>query len=66
MTGPIDKNTGVHDDILVISEATGADVLLVDLDPATIKESRESPGTPGLALRGSDLYEWRGPAGAAS
>jgi len=66
VTGPIDRNTGAYDGIVAISEATGEDILLADLDLATITTSRENPETPGLALRRLDLYERLRAAGEAT
>lgn len=56
VAGPNDKNHGSNDGMLGTTAGTDEEVLVVDLDPATLKASRENPDTPGLALRRPDLY----------
>lgn len=57
IAGPIDRRSGTHDGLVARAETHGEQLLVADLDTATIEASRAHPETPGLALRRPDLYE---------
>lgn len=56
-TGPIDRTVGVNDGLLGCADEPREQVLIVDLDPELLRESRAHPEVPGLSLRRLDLYD---------
>ncbi|MBA6440764.1 nitrilase-related carbon-nitrogen hydrolase [Streptomyces sp. GMR22] len=53
---PIDRVLGRDDGLLAISDRDGEDILIADLEPHLLRQSRAEPEVPGLALRRRDLY----------
>ena len=57
VTGPVDKTTGKNDGVMGITEGTGEEILLTELDHDLLLASRDNPEIPGLKLRRLDLFD---------
>lgn len=56
VTGPVDRIVGRNDGVMGVADGEGEQVIVVELDRDLLLRSRETPETPGLALRRPDLY----------